>query len=125
MSTEIIQQPQTELKDVFNGIGCFYGTFSLEVKPDSKPYQGTPRHISYTLQKPFKQKFEHLQQQDIITLLGMDETVEWCNSFVLVAKPNRKVRSCLDPVQVNYTLIRLVHRKSTLNDIFPKLNNVQ
>ena len=29
--------------DVFNGIGCFEGTFSLQLKPDSKPYQVPPR----------------------------------------------------------------------------------
>ena len=41
VSTEIIQQLQREFKDEFNGIWCFNGTFSLQVKPDSKPYQTT------------------------------------------------------------------------------------
>ena len=57
--------------------------------------------------------------------LGVDETLEWCNSFVLVPKTNGKVRLCLDPVQLNQALIRPVHWGPTLNDILPKLNNVQ
>ena len=61
---------------------------------------------------------------DIITLLGVDKTSEWCNSFVLVPKANGKVRVCLDPAQLNQALIRPVHRGPTLNDILPRLNNV-
>ena len=56
---------------------------------------------------------------------GIDETAEWCNSFVSVQKPNGKVRLCLDPARLNQELIRLVHMEPILNEIFPKLNNVQ
>ena len=62
---------------------------------------------------------------DIIAPLGIDETAEWCNSFVLVPKANGKVRLCLDPAQLNWVLIRLIHWGSTLNNILPKLSNVQ
>ena len=83
--------------NVFNGTGCFEGTFSLQLKPDSKPYQVPPGHVVYMLQKPFKEELEHLQKIDIITPLWVDEMAEWCNSFVLVPKANSKVRLCLDP----------------------------
>ena len=36
-SSETIQQLHKELDNVFNGIGCFDGPFSLQLKPDSKP----------------------------------------------------------------------------------------
>ena len=42
VSAEITQQLQREFKDVFDGIGCFNGTFSLQVQPDRKPYQVPP-----------------------------------------------------------------------------------
>ena len=45
--------------------------------------------------------------------------------FILVPKPNGKVRLYPDPVRVNQALIRPVHRGPTLDDIFPKLNNVK
>ena len=44
---------------------------------------------------------------------------------MLVPKANGKVRLCLDPVRLNQALIRPMHRGPTLNDILPKLNNVQ
>ena len=46
--------------NVFNGIGCFIGTFSLQFKPDSKLYQVPPRHEANALQKPFKDELDQL-----------------------------------------------------------------
>ena len=48
-STEITQQLHKYFKDVFNGIGCFNGTFLLQLKPDNKPYQVPPRCMPYVL----------------------------------------------------------------------------
>ena len=124
-SAEITEQLQRDFEDVFNGIDCFDGTFSLLLKPNSKPYQAPPRCMVYYLQKPFKEELKMLQKQDIIAPLGVDETAEWCNSFVLVPKANGKVRLCLDQAQLNQAQIRLVHRGTTLNDMLPKLNNVK
>ena len=115
-SSEMTQRIHDRYGDIFNGIGCFEGTFSLQLKPNSKPYQAPPRHVAYALQKPFKEELEHLQKMDIITPLGVDETSEWCNGFVLVPKANGKVRLCLDPAQFNQVLIRLVHWGPMLNE---------
>ena len=93
---------------------------SLQLKPDSKLYQVPLRCVTYTLQKPFEEKLN-----DIIVPLGIDETAEWCNSFVLVPKSNGRVRLCLDIVRLNQALIRPVHRGPTLNDILLKLNNAK
>ena len=97
----------------------------MQLKPNSKPYQAPPKHVAYVLQKLFKEELEQLQKMDIITPLGVDETVEWCNSFVLVPKANGKVRLCLDPVRLNQALIRPIHGGPMLNNILPKLTNVQ
>ena len=51
--------------------------------------------------------------------------MDWCKSFVLVPKVNGKVRLCLDLVRLNQALIRPVHGGPMLNDILPRLNNVQ
>ena len=107
--------------NVFNGFGCFEGTFSLQLKPDSKSYQVPPRHVAYVLQKPFKEELKQLQGMDFIAPLGVDKMAEWCNSFVLVPKANGKGQLCLDPVQLNQALIRLIHRGPTLPNILPRL----
>ena len=48
-SIKMTQIIHNKFDDVFNGIGCFKGTFSLQVKPDSRPYQAPPRHVAYAL----------------------------------------------------------------------------
>ena len=121
----MMQRIHTRFGDVFNGIGCFEGRFSLQLKPDSKPYQAPPSHVAYALQEPFKEELRCLQEMDIIMPLGIDETLEWCNSFGLVPKANGKVRLCLDLARLNQALIRPVHWGPTLSDILPKLNKVQ
>ena len=124
-SSVMTQKIHNTFGDVSNGIECFNGTFSLQLKPDIKPYQVPPRHVAYALQKPFKEELDHLQKMDIITPLGVDEMAEWCNSFVLVPKANGKVQLCLDPAWLNQALIRPIHRGPTLNNILPRLNNVK
>ena len=52
-----------------------------------------------------QEDLEWLHQLDIIAPLGMDETAEWCNSLVLVPKPNGKVTLSLDPARLDQALI--------------------
>ena len=58
----MMQKIYNTFGDIFNGIGCFKGTFSLQLKPDSKSYQAPPRYVVYMLQKPFKEELECLQK---------------------------------------------------------------
>ena len=62
-SVQITQSLQRDFKDVFNGIGCFDGTFS------------------YVVQKPFEEGLKRIQKHDIIAPLGVNETSEWCKSW--------------------------------------------
>ena len=48
-----------EFSDVFSGIGCFEGTFSLQVKDDSWPYQAIPRRVAYVLQETLKEELKN------------------------------------------------------------------
>ena len=43
VSVKITLQLQKEFKDVFTGVDCFYGMFSLQVKVHSKLYWAPPK----------------------------------------------------------------------------------
>ena len=60
-SSELMWEIHNTYGDVLNGIGCFEGTFSLQLKLDRKLYQVPPRHVAYALQKLFKEELECLQ----------------------------------------------------------------
>ena len=52
-SAESTQQIHKDFDDVFNGIGCFEGTFSLSVKPGSTPYKAPLEMHGICTPKPF------------------------------------------------------------------------
>ena len=57
----------------------------------------------------------------IIIPVGVGESSELCNSFVLVTKPNGKVQLCLDPEKLIHALNKPEHRGPTVKDILPRL----
>ena len=69
--------------------------------------------ITYTLQQLFKEGLGWLQKQKIVVPLGVDKISNWCNSFVLVPKPNGHMRQCLSLARLNQALNRPVHRGLT------------
>ena len=72
-----------------------------------------------------QEELYRLLKQQIIVPLCVDETSEWCNSFVLFPKANTKVQLCFDSARLNEALIRPVQRGPTLNDILPRLTGFQ
>ena len=70
-------------------------------------------------------KLDRLQKQQNLVPLGVDETSEWCNSFMLVPKANGKIRLYLDPAWLNKVLIRPIYRGPTFNSILPRLAGVK
>ena len=67
---------QTELSDVFEGVQCFKGIFSLQVKENSKHYQASAKLVAYILLEPFKEELDTLQEQNFTAPVGVDETLE-------------------------------------------------
>ena len=113
--------------DFFSVIGCFEGTFTLQVKDARQPYQELPPKDHLCTPGIPEKEARKIQKQQIIVPLGIDETSEWCNSFILVPKVNCKVRLCLDQVRNNKSKapIRPVHRGPTFNDVLPRLASIK
>ena len=99
--------------------------FTLQTKEGSKPYQALSRHSMYALQQSFRKELERLQKQQVVMSLEIDELSDWCNSIVLVSKPNMNIWLCLDPTRLNQMPIELVHRALTINEIQPCLANMK
>ena len=110
-----------EYNDMFEGIGCFKGTFSLQIKQNAKPYQALLRCAAYVLEEQFKKETERLQQHKILAPLCLEEMAQWCNSFATVPKPNSTIHLCLDPTKLNQAHTGL-NRGPALNDNTPQAN---
>ena len=86
-----------EFSDVFSGIGCIEGSFTLQGKEISQQYHVPSRRVAYTLQEALKEELGRLQRQQVIVSLGVGDTSEWCNSFVLVSKSKWESKIMLRP----------------------------
>ena len=73
VSKTITNRIHNKFNNLFFTIGCFEGTFSLQLKEGIHPYQAPSRRVAYTLQKPLKEWLEWIQKQQIIVPLGLDK----------------------------------------------------
>ena len=81
--------------------------------------------ISNKEKHTFKEGWLQKDQIIVHVPLGVDEKLEWCNSFVLGPIPNEKVWLCLDPARLNQALIRLVQRGPIVSNIPPRVGHIR
>ena len=117
----------------FEGIGCFPGEpYKFHLKPEHKPTRHAPRKVPIHLEDTFKEEFKSLVELGILE--EVKEHTDWVNSYVIVEKdsrnhaPNhtikRKLRSCLDPRDLNEALEREPYNTRSMDDITAKLQGM-
>ena len=124
----VLQTPETtlteenilqEYSDVFNGLGCLPGTYSIEIDKTMKPVQHQPRRVPVAQKAEVKAEIERLVNKGVITKVV--EPTDWISSMVVVRKPN-KLRVCLDPKDLNKAIKRSKYMMPTIDDILPKVS---
>ena len=110
----------TRFPDVFEGIGKFLGMpYEIQLDPKVPPTQTPCRPIMIHLKDAFKQEIDRMLNTGVLKLV--QEATPWINSFVLIkgldkqGKP--KLHICLDPTNLNKTIIREPYHFKTLEDI--------
>ena len=88
---------------LFTGIGHFKCD---PVKIAAEPVRKAPRRVPLALKEKFTKEIQYMVDSGILTKVtpGMP-TPEWLNSFVIVKKPNGNLRVCLDPTDLNKSII--------------------
>ena len=85
LRSTILQQ----YSDVFDGIGCFQGTYHISVDPKVPPVIHPPRRIPLALKDRLKDELDALVHQEILT--PVTYPTDWVNSCVCVTKSNGKL----------------------------------
>ena len=98
VSAKSITAIHNESKDVFTGIGCIEGMFSLQVKEVGKLYQVPARCMVYVLKQPFKQKLECLKKKSLYHYVSMEHQSDptalyWSASQIKNCNYSSKVKS--------------------------------
>ena len=89
-SAEITKWLQKWFLRCFQWNRMFWWEVFIAGKTRQQTIPGAPRHVAYALQKPFKEKLEWFQQQNIITQLGVDLTEEWWTALYWYPNPMEK-----------------------------------
>lgn len=107
--------------DIFTGIGKFPEKYKIKVKENSIPTSKPPNRIALKLEEKVKEKLIEMEKQNIIS--RSLEPSSWVSKLVVVEKPNKSVRLCLDPQSLNTSIVQDYFIIPTFNDLNSKLSN--
>lgn len=108
-------------KIVFEGTGKFPEKCKISIKSNAVPCSMPPNRIPLKLINPLKNKLHEMEKNKIICKL--DEPSEWVSKLVIVEKPNKDLRLCLDPQELNKNIVQDYFVIPTLDDLSSKLAN--
>ncbi|CAG4995003.1 unnamed protein product [Parnassius apollo] len=112
-----------DYEDVFKGLGCLQGKYTIRLKQNSVPVVHAPRKLPFAIRDEFKRKLDEMESQQIISkVVGPSD---WVNSITIVKKANGDLRICLDPKELNNAIRREHFRLPTLDEIVSKLSGAK
>ena len=117
------EQVFTDFADIFKGLGKMEGKLHLEVNESVPPVIMPPRRVPVALKGKFKEEINRLVS--VIVSEKLEEPAKWVSSVVVTAKPNGKVRVCIDPRPLNEALSRSHYPLPVIDDILPELGKAQ
>ena len=81
----------------------------------------TPRRVPIALQPKLEVALDEMEKKGIIS--KVEGFTPWTNSLAIWEKPNGKLQICLDPKDLNTSIIDDPHPIPMLDDITHKLNH--
>ena len=109
--------------DIFEGLGCLPTEYKIRLDKNAKPVVNPPREIPYALKNKVKNELNRLEKMKVIK--KVTEPTEWVNSLVVVEKPNKSVRLCLDPRELNKSILREHFPMKTVEEVAAKVKNAK
>ena len=80
----------SEFTDIFTGVGCLEGNYSIQVDDGFRPVVHPPLKVPIPLRDTLKSEFDNMVKNGI--LAKVTEPTSWVSSLVIVKKPNGKIR---------------------------------
>lgn len=98
----------------------FANAYELKLKKNSQAVSKSPYRF------PIKLKDNVLIELDRLEKIGVikkcTEPTEWAHRLVILENPSKKLRLCLDPKDLNDTIVQKYYSIPTLNYLCSKLN---
>lgn len=90
-------------KDIFHGLGTI-GTYQIKIVDDAQPVVKPIRRIPLAIKDRLKETLNNYENRNIIE--RVEGPTDWCNNLVIVEKPDKSLRLCLDPKELNKCILR-------------------
>ena len=103
----------------YAGVGLLEGDIHLETNPTIPPMQMLLRRIPIGVRDKVAAELQRLEAEGIIT--PVTKPSSWVSALLAVAKPDNRIRICIDPKPLNKALKRAQYRMPVINDILPQL----
>ena len=107
-----------EFKDVFQGIGQLEGECHITLKEGTEPKAVPARRIPISLQNRFKKELDRMEALGVIKKVTYP--TDWVNAAVVVEKPDKSLRVCIDPQDLNKAIKRPHHPMPTFDEAILK-----
>ena len=107
----------------FDRIGHFKSDYHIVLKPDHHPMIHAPRKCPIHLRDDIEEELKTIESQGIIRKVS--EPPEWVSSIVYIRKKIGKLRLCLDPKDLNRTIMRCHYKTPTMEELAHKLSGAQ
>ena len=93
----------------------------MHVKEDVAPVVQPLRRPPFNLRDKIEKKLDELESMDILEKVNSPS--QWVNPAVVVPKPNREVRLCVDTRQANCAVERERYSILTIDEVLQDMNN--
>ena len=95
----------------------------MEVDENVKPVIHPPRNVPVALRDRLKEELDKLVKEEVIT--PVTEPTNWVSSLVLVNKPDKNLRICINPQDLNKALLRANYPLPTIEEVTTRLSKAK
>ena len=88
------------ISELFIRLACLPGMYRIKLPDSATPVVYSPRKIPVPQREKVLEELKRIEKLGVI--VRQEEPTEWVNSLVVVQKPNRSVRLCIDPSRCQY-----------------------
>ena len=122
VSCKTIEDLKKLYPNSFDRLGSLKEAYNIRVDPTVKPATHARRKVPIKSKEAIDKELDYLIEEEIIT--EQVEPTPWVSSVTFLRKPNREVRVCLDPSNLNKAIIREHHKPMMVEEIAHELAGV-